>query len=225
MLGKHGSRDTKRQRSRRMSHERNTGGSMGECRHQRPERVRAFVIGLVLLAGCVMHPYASAADTASLRTEVEGYLRSLPASAADQAAEARRLLARANELQADGQSDAARERIMEAREIAIQAVATSRGGETVVYSKEFRTPRDEYRYVREQHATYAQLFDEVMARKGSSGDTSGDPQRAYQRARSMIERAEQLASRGDWEEASAMAANANRELGEELKKLGLPISQ
>lgn len=185
---------------------------------------RLFAIAVILLVNAAASDGAHAEELGLLRSEVEGYLLTLSESAADQAGEARRLLREASELETAGELEAAEKRLREARKIAIRAVTSTRDQETVVYGKEFRTPRDEYRHERERYRTYVELFRKVMERGRVSGSMQERLERAHDQSGATLERAEALASRGQWKDASELAAEASRELGSRLRRLGLPVS-
>lgn len=169
---------------------------------------------------------ARAEDNLTLRTEIEGYRQALPADrAADTLAKVQQLLAAASRHSEAGDHGAARELLQEARNLVIQALTQTRNRETVVYSREFRTAADEYRFEAERFDTYARLMEKVLAERPPPGSMGEAIAKARRKAVALKEDAHDLADRGDWKEAIAAMDEANSTLARWLSMMGLPVAR
>ena len=169
---------------------------------------------------------ALAGDNQTLRAEVEGYRQALPADrAADTLATVDELLAAASRHSETGDHGAARGLLQEARGLVIQALTETRNQETVVYSREFRTAADEYRFEAERFDTYARLMQKVLAERPPPGSMTDAIAKARRKAVSLKEQADDLADRGDWKEAIVAMDEANSTLARWLSMMGLPVAR
>jgi len=169
---------------------------------------------------------ALAADNQTLRAEVEGYQQALPADrAAETLAKVEQLLAAASRHSQAGDHGAARDLLQEARGLVIQALTQTRNQETVVYSREFRTAADEYRFEAERFDTYARLMKKVLAERPPPGSMTNAIAKARRKAVALKEQADDLADRGDWKEAIVAMDEANSTLARWLSMMGLPVAR
>lgn len=169
---------------------------------------------------------ALAVDNQTLRAEIEGYQQALPADrAAEALAKVNELLAAASRHSKAGDHSAARELLQEARGLVIQALTQTRNQETVVYSREFRTAADEYRFEAERFDTYARLMKKVMEERPPPGSMVDAIAKARRKAVALKERADGLADRGDWKEAIVAMDEANSTLARWLSMMGLPVAR
>ena len=109
--------------------------------------------------------------------------------------------------------------------LVIQGLTQTRSQETVVYSREFRTPADEYRFEAERFDTYARLMEKVVAQRQPGGSMGEGIRRAREEAVRLKVRATTLAEQGDWKQAIGVMDEANSKLARWLSMMGLPVAR
>ena len=179
-----------------------------------------------LLLAAAEDDAALAASNQTLRAEIEGYRQALPPDrAAETLKKVEELLAAATQHSEAGEPAAAQTLLQEARGLVIQALTQTRSQETVVYSREFRTPADEYRFEAERFDTYARLMQKVLTERPPPGSMSNAIARAREKAVSLKQQADSLADRGDWKQAIVAMDEANSTLARWLSMMGLPVAR
>ncbi len=169
----------------------------------------------------------------SMRAEIDAYLESFSAALAEKGPSMAglldrqyldQLLANAGQAQSIGDYDNARSTLGRARQTLVNALIKIRNNETVVYSVEFQTPADEFRYERERYAEYALLGDKLV----DSGELDSGRIKMFENLKKNGDRlngeALDLAGSGDYAAAIARMETAVEQLVKGLRLLGVPLS-
>ncbi|HEY5719539.1 MAG TPA: hypothetical protein VIW02_04085 [Gammaproteobacteria bacterium] len=133
------------------------------------------------------------------------------------------LLLESVELEKSGNPSGAQERLKEANNMVVAALTRIRQNETVVYTLDFRTPADEYRYEQNRHQSYAMLVEQ-MRQATELGEKALELARRYAEAGDKLRlQAEAEAGTGQYEQAIKTMEEANRQLVRALQMMGLSI--
>ena len=135
------------------------------------------------------------------------------------------LLAQARRHTEERDFEAANRLLQEARGLVIEALTQTRSQETVVYSREFRTPADEYRFEAERFDTYRRLMEKVISQRRPGGSMGDGIRRAREEAMRLQDRASSLADQGNWKQAIVVMDEANSTLALWLSRMGLPVAR
>jgi len=133
------------------------------------------------------------------------------------------LLSRAGTLRQAGRHVEAGELLREAQQLTVIAVTRLRKNETVVYSLDFRTPADEYRYELDRHAGYVLLVEQMSARETITPQAGKLAARFTAKAAELKAAAERSAGNGDFKAAIKGMEEANKSLTRALQMMGLAI--
>ena len=169
----------------------------------------------------------------SMRAEIDAYLESYRAALSERGAEGAGLLdqiqmaglvTNADQFKSEGDFQSARSALGEARQLVVTALAEIRDKETVVYTLEFETPGDEFRYEQERYREYVTLGERVLA----SGEIDQSRERLFQSlsdaGKRLNDEAEAWAGEGDYHSAINRMQAASIKLIKGLQLLGLPLS-
>lgn len=169
----------------------------------------------------------------SMRAEISAYLESyraaLNARGTDGAAvldqiEIAGLVSNADQFKADGDFHSAKTALGEARQMVVVALARMRDKETVIYTVEFETPGDEFRYEQERYREYVTLGEKVLA----SGEIDQSREKLFKSLSSagkrLSDEAEAWAGEGDYHSAINRMQAASIKLIKGLQLLGLPLA-
>jgi hypothetical protein len=135
-----------------------------------------------------------------------------------------RLMKQAQTAEQEGDGSTAQNRLNQVKIMVINALTKIRSNETVVYSKEFRTPADEYRYENGRYAEYASLTQNMLSKEELDGPKLNMLKSLQQKAESMKSKAESSAAAGDFTGAIQHMEEALKKLVQGLQLLGLPVS-
>jgi len=134
------------------------------------------------------------------------------------------LLSRAGQAQSLGDYASARSVLQQARQMIVAALIKIRNNETVVYTVEFQTPADEFRYERERYQEYTALGQRLL----DGGDLESSRVLMFERLKQNGDRLNQealaLAAEGDYETAISRMETAVNKLVQGLRLLGIPLS-
>ncbi|RKZ35656.1 MAG: hypothetical protein DRQ37_05915 [Gammaproteobacteria bacterium] len=133
------------------------------------------------------------------------------------------LLSRAGTLRQGGRHAEAGELLREAQQLTVIAVTRLRQNETIVYSLDFRTPADEYRYELDRHAGYVLLVEQMSVRETITPQALKLAARYTVKAAELKAAAERSADNGDFEAAIKVMEEANKSLTRALQMMGLAI--
>ena len=167
-----------------------------------------------------------------LRKEIAGYRQSFDRSVLEKGPEFASLLdgnrlddllARAERLAAAGKHAEASAPLNEAYRLTVDAVARLRSNETVVYSLEFRTPADEFRYEEKRHESYALLVHQMVSSGASQGSREALVHRFFEEASRLAAQARDEADRGRHDDAIKSMEDANKNMVRALQMMGLAI--
>ena len=178
-------------------------------------------------------PAAVQRELSSLRTEIDSYLQAFTAALAEKGPSMAGLLDRqyldgllANAEQAQSIEDYANARaaLTRAKQTVVDALIKIRHNETVVYSVEFQTPADEFRYENDRYREYAELGQKLL----DSGELEDSRTRMYEQLKksgdSLAGEAAELAGAGDYQSAIERMETAVKKLVQGLRLLGVPLS-
>ncbi|UCH48772.1 MAG: hypothetical protein JSU95_02925 [Betaproteobacteria bacterium] len=169
----------------------------------------------------------------STRAEIDSYLVSFNSALAEKGPSmaglldqqyVADLLVRAEQMRSNGDYESAKSLLDEARQNVVMALVKIRSNETVVYSLEFQTPADEFRYESERFREYQMLGRKVL----SDGDFAQSRIKLFEQLRQQGEELSQeasaLASRGDYATAISRMEEAVKKIVRGLRVLGVPLS-
>ena len=169
----------------------------------------------------------------ALRAEIDSYLQAFTAALAEKGPSMAGLLDRqhvdgllASAEQAESIEDYANSRaaLGRAKQAVVDALIKIRHNETVVYSVEFQTPADEFRYENDRYLEYSALGQKLV----DSGELEVSRTRLYENLKNsgdrLADEAVELAGAGDYETAIARMETAVRKLVQGLQLLGVPLS-
>ena len=169
----------------------------------------------------------------SMRAEIDAYLESYRTALTERGAEGAGVLdqihvaglvTHADRFKSGGDFESARNVLGEARQMVVTALAEVRDKETVVYTVEFETPGDEFRYEQERYREYVTLGQRVLA----SGEIDQSRERLFQSlsnaGKRLSSEAEAWADEGDYVSAINRIQAASIKLIKGLQLLGLPLS-
>jgi hypothetical protein len=131
-------------------------------------------------------------------------------------------LAQAKALAAINRYDEANDQLAEALTMVESAVIRLRNSETVTYSRDFATPRDEFRFESERLATYQSLLPRLIAERGKT--TAPDARAKVYELKDQSERLHSQAlteaGKGNYEKAITMMQEAQDRLLAAAQALG-----
>ncbi len=210
------------------------GGRVSEAEDHAREGLRAFSRATVVLKRVRPAAYADdPARNARLRKEIEAHRAAFMEGAREKGPQAAalldttrfdHLLKRAEDLEGAQEGRRAAESLREARDLLVLALARLRQNDTVVYSLDFRTPADEYRYELERNRGYELLVQEMQGRLGADKTKRVLVQRFLDLGRELAARAAELAAVGDHKVAIERMEEANKNLIRALQYMGVPVS-
>ena len=167
------------------------------------------------------------------RAEIDTYLQAFRAALAEKGPamagllsqqQIADLMALAEKSQAVGDHKGAAASLNQAKQLVVVALTKIRSNETVVYTLEFQTPADEYRYEKERYQEYLSLGEQVM----SDSELEQSRKLMFGKLREKSEQshheAVNLATQGDYEAAITQMEKALKKLVQGLQLLGLPVS-
>ena len=176
---------------------------------------------------------SNSAATKALKAEIETYYQAFMAALREKGpsmagllnqGQYKRLMEQASEAEQQGDGATASNRLNQAKIMVINALTKIRSNETVVYSKEFRTPADEYRYENARYDEYTTLTEKMLSEKEIDGNKLNMLKSLQQRAETIRSEAESSAEAGDFKTAIAHMEEALKKLVQGLRLLGLPVS-
>jgi len=169
----------------------------------------------------------------SMRAEIDAYLESFAAALAEKGPSmaglldrqyAADLLSRAEQAKDIGDHASARSVLQQARQLVVAALIKIRNNETVVYTVEFQTPADEFRYEREHYQEYTALGQSLL----DSGEFESSRVSMFQQMQKNADRLSQealdLAGQGDYQSAIIRMEMAVKKLIQGLRLLGVTLS-
>jgi tetratricopeptide (TPR) repeat protein len=133
------------------------------------------------------------------------------------------LLDESRSLEQNGDPQTAQKRLKEVYNMAVGALTRVRQNETVVYSLDFRTPADEYRYEQNRHQSYTMLVDQMRQSSELSEQALKLAQRYADEGAKLRTEAETQAAAGQFDTAIKTMEEANKRLVRSLQMMGLSI--
>ena len=173
-----------------------------------------------------------ASEIGSIRKEIDAYLESFTQSLADKGPSmaglldqqyVADLLSRAEQAQSQEDYNSARTVLNQAKQLVVAALIKIRNNETVVYTVEFQTPADEFRYERERYQEYTVLGQKLL----DSGKLQTSRVKMFEQLKksgdSLSQEALALAGEGDYPGAISRMEMAVNKLVQGLRLLGLSL--
>lgn len=133
------------------------------------------------------------------------------------------LLGRAEELSNKKDHGGARKLLDDAYHMTVTAVTRLRNNETVVYSLNFRTPADEFRYESDRNRSYTMLVQQMKSAGRAEGSAGKLVKRFLDEGKRLHDTARSQAESGDYEAAIKTMEDANKNLVRALQMMGLAI--
>lgn len=174
-----------------------------------------------------------ASEVSSLQSEIDAYLASFRTALEEKGPSmsglldqqyVESLLASAKQSQSSEDYKSAISNLNKAKNLIVDALIKIRNNETVVYTVEFQTPADEFRYEQERFNEYVSLSDTILEKdevsEGKVKLFKMQKQAGYQ----ISEEAEALASQGDFESAITRMEDAVKKMVQGLRLLGIQLS-
>ncbi len=167
------------------------------------------------------------------RAEIDAYLESFRAALAEKGPamaglleqqHLQDLLAQAEQAQATGDFRTAESELNQAKQMVVTALIKIRNNETVVYSVEFQTPADEFRYERERFLDYVALGQKVLNNGTLEQSRKKMFDQLHDKGNQFSREAMMLAGEGDYESAIERMEDAVRKMVQGLKLLGVQLS-
>ena len=178
-------------------------------------------------------PAVAKRELSALRTEIDSYLQAFTAALAEKGPSMAGLLDRqfvdgllGNAEQAESIQDYANAKaaLTRAKQTVVDALIKIRHNETVVYSVEFQTPADEFRYENDRYLEYAALGQKLL----DSGELEESRTKMYEQLKKsgdgLADEAAELAGTGDYQSAIERMETAVKKLVQGLRLLGVPLS-
>lgn len=174
-----------------------------------------------------------AGEIESIRSEVDAYLDSFNTALAEKGPSMAglldqqylsELLARAEQSRTDGDYRSAKSLLDEARQNVVTALVKIRNNETVVYTVEFQTPADEFRYESERYREYRMLGEKVLNEGEFAESRVKLFEQLWQSGDRISQEATAIAGEGDYATAIGRMEEAVKKLVQGLRMLGIPLS-
>ncbi|MCP5155235.1 MAG: hypothetical protein H6983_13785 [Ectothiorhodospiraceae bacterium] len=208
-------------------------GRVDEAATLAGDALRVFSRATMSLHGAAARPEQRRDRAQGLRAEIDAYRKAFREGLAEKGPAAAgllderaldRLLTQADAHGAAGRDREAEALLVEAQQVVATALTRLRRNETVVYSLEFRTPADEYRYERERARGFALLVEHVGTMSEPSAGARKLVDRFLDNARKLEQQAASEADAGDFAAAVRSMEEANRSYMRALQSLGVPVS-
>lgn len=132
-------------------------------------------------------------------------------------------LAEANQLATEGKYDEGRKVLDRAYLIAKTAIATLRGGDTLVRSLHFATKEEEYRYEIDRNDTHQMLIQVLLSEKRAAADLDAMVKNYLEKARALRAQAEEAAGRKDFEAGIKLLEDSTSEVVRAIRNAGIYI--
>jgi tetratricopeptide (TPR) repeat protein len=169
----------------------------------------------------------------STRAEIDAYLESYRAALSDKTPDAGQaldqdqvegLISSAEQSRSDGDIQSAKNALNQARQLVVAALVEIRDQETVVYTVEFETPADEFRYEQERYREYVALGEKVLASEEVDQSRKLIFQQLSDGGKQLSSEAVAWAEEGDYDSAINRMQVAIKKMVQGLQLLGLPLS-
>jgi len=169
----------------------------------------------------------------AIRTEIDAYLSSFMSALAEKGPsmaglldqqEIADLIARAEKLQSTNNHQSATSILNQAKQLIVLALTKIRSNETVVYTLEFQTPADEYRYERERYKEYVTLSQQILNQGQLEESRKLMFDKLQQKSDEFNQLAIDMASKGNHQAAIKQMEEALKKLVQGLQLLGIPVS-
>ena len=169
----------------------------------------------------------------SVRSEIDAYLESFRTALAEKGPSMSGLLdqqyvadlmSAAGQSQSTGDYRSARSSLIQAKQLVVDALIKIRNNETVVYTVEFQTPADEFRYERERYLEYVSLGQTILG----NGDVAQSRIKLFEQQKKsgdlISQEAQTLAGKGDYAGAIKRMEEAVKKMVQGLRLLGIQLS-
>lgn len=208
-------------------------GNLDAARQKLMLAIQKFTAAAAANAKKGVDPKKMSAEIEAIRAEIDAYLGSFNAALAEKGPSMAGLLdqqyvadlmSQAGQLQSDGDYQGARSSLNEAKRLIVDALIKVRNNETVVYTVEFQTPADEFRYENERYREYQVLGQKVL----DNGDIAQSRKKLFEQLRrkseQLSEEAVALAGQGNYPAAIGRMEDAVNKMVQGLRMLGIPLS-
>jgi tetratricopeptide (TPR) repeat protein len=172
-------------------------------------------------------------EVRSVRSEIDAYLGSFRTALAEKGPSMSGLLdqqyvsdlmSAAAQSQSTGDYRSARSNLTQAKQLIVDALIKIRNNETVIYTVEFQTPADEFRYERERYLEYVSLGQTVV----ENGEVAQSRITLFELQKKngdlISQEAQTLADKGDYDDAIKRMEDAVKKMVQGLRMLGIQLS-
>jgi hypothetical protein len=172
-------------------------------------------------------------EVSSLQSEIDAYLVSFRSALEEKGPSmsglldqqyVESLMASSQQSKSSGDYQSAISNLTKAKNLVVDALIKIRNNETVVYTVEFQTPADEFRYEQERFNEYISLSDTLLEKDEFSEGKIKLFQMQKKAGQQISEEAEALANQGDFESAISRMEDAVKKMVQGLRVLGIQLS-
>ena len=172
-------------------------------------------------------------EVSSLQSEIDAYLVSFRSALEEKGPSmsglldqqyVESLMASSKQSKSSGDYQSAISNLTKAKNLVVDALIKIRNNETVVYTVEFQTPADEFRYEQERFNEYISLSDTLLEKDEFSEGKIKLFQMQKKAGQQISEEAEALANQGDFESAISRMEDAVKKMVQGLRVLGIQLS-
>ena len=172
-------------------------------------------------------------EVSSLQSEIDAYLVSFRSALEEKGPSmsglldqqyVESLMASSQQSKSSGDYQSAISNLTKAKNLVVDALIKIRNNETVVYTVEFQTPADEFRYEQERFNEYTSLSDTLLEKDEFSEGKIKLFQMQKKAGQQISEEAETLANQGDFESAISRMEDAVKKMVQGLRVLGIQLS-
>ena len=172
-------------------------------------------------------------EVSSLQSEIDSYLVSFRSALEEKGPSmsglldqqyVESLMASSKQSKSSGDYQSAISNLTKAKNLVVDALIKIRNNETVVYTVEFQTPADEFRYEQERFNEYISLSDTLLEKDEFSEGKIKLFQMQKKAGQQISEEAEALANQGDFESAISRMEDAVKKMVQGLRVLGIQLS-
>jgi hypothetical protein len=172
-------------------------------------------------------------EVSSLQSEIDAYLVSFRSALEEKGPSmsglldqqyVESLMASSQQSKSSGDYQSAISNLTKAKNLVVDALIKIRNNETVVYTVEFQTPADEFRYEQERFNEYISLSDTLLEKDEFSEGKIKLFQMQKKAGQQISEEAETLANQGDFESAISRMEDAVKKMVQGLRVLGIQLS-
>ena len=208
-------------------------GNLASAKEQLSLSIQTFTAAGAANSGNQDSRKKLASEVGSLQSEIDSYLVSFRSALEEKGPSmaglldqqyVESLLASSQKSKSTGDYKSAISNLTTAKNLVVDALIKIRNNETVVYTVEFQTPADEFRYEQERFYEYVSLSDTILEKDEISEGKVKLFNMQKKAGLQISEEAEALANQGDFESAISRMEDAVKKMVQGLRLLGIQLS-